>query len=58
MQDLKDVLAILMIAVIVAIVVALSFMFAVVMIPMAIMGVIYCYVKDERLENVKNEKLH
>ena len=54
MQDLNDVLAILMIAVIVAIVVALSFMFAVVMIPMAIMGVIYCYVKDERLENVKN----
>jgi|LWDU01.1.fsa_nt_gi predicted membrane protein len=49
MQELKDILSIIMIAIIVAVVITLSFMFAMVLIPLAIGGAIYCYVKDEKL---------
>jgi hypothetical protein len=49
MQEIKDILATLIISLIVGVTITLSFMFAVVMIPLAIGGVIYCYVKDEKL---------
>ena len=48
MQKLKDLLAITIIASIAGVVITLSFMFAVVMIPVMITGIIYCYIKDER----------
>jgi len=49
MQNLKDILAIIIIFLIVSVVVSFGFMFLLAMIPLMIGVIIYGYVKDEKL---------
>jgi hypothetical protein len=48
MQEIKDILATLILFIIVSAVVSVSFIFMLVLIPLSIAGGIYIYVKDER----------
>jgi hypothetical protein len=48
MHQIKDILATILIFLIIGMVVSVSFIFALVIIPITLIGVIYCYVKDER----------